>query len=331
MPELISPSDFLVLNDSRVFPARLLGHRESGGQVEVLLLRPAIHGWDSQTNNPKHGAVDDRGERCAAGRATWEVLARPRRKLHPGCRLYFASELTAVVVETPSRDSSTTAHRHGEKLFVEFQFPGDFYAVLEKIGHVPLPPYIRRSDSLQDRQRYQTIYARPPGSAAAPTAGLHFTPIILDQLRSKRIDRYFVTLHVGYGTFRPVKTDTIEGHHVDPEPFDVSPVSACGIRQALECNRRLIAVGTTTTRVLEHWRRQCPTLQPLTGETDLFIYPPFRFQIVQGLLTNFHLPRSSLFALVCAFLGTDLARACYRHAVEQRYRFYSYGDCMLIL
>lgn len=321
LPQLIEPSDFLVLNDSRVFPARLLGKRETGGKIEVLLLRPVDFGNRSGPADPIGGDSRSRRGNRTCSRMTWEALVRPKRKMRLHSQLDFSPELTGLVVDK----------WEGEKALIEFQFQGDFYAILEKTGHVPLPPYIRRADSTEDRERYQTIYACASGSIAAPTAGLHFTPAILEQLKPRGIAYFMITLHVGYGTFRPVKTQAVEDHRIDPESFEISPATAAGIREALHSGRRLIAVGTTTTRVLEYWKRQSPALEALRGKTDLFIYPPFEFQMAQGLLTNFHLPRSSLFALVCAFLGKDLAHACYRHAVEDRYRFYSYGDCMLIL
>ncbi len=321
LPQLIEPSDFLVLNDSRVFAARLLGKRESGGKIEVLLLRPVDVANGSAPTDLARGDSTSRRGKSTCSRMTWEALVRPKRKMRLHSQLLFSPELTGSVVD----------RCEGEKALIEFHFRADFHAILEKIGHVPLPPYIRRADSAEDRTRYQTIYANPRGSIAAPTAGLHFTPAILEQLKSRGIEYFTITLHVGYGTFRPVKTEAVKDHRIDPEPFEISPAAAGGIREALRSGLRLIAVGTTTTRVLEYWKRRSPALEALRGETDLFIYPPFGFQIVQGLLTNFHLPRSSLFALVCALLGKDLARACYRHAVQERYRFYSYGDCMLIL
>jgi S-adenosylmethionine:tRNA ribosyltransferase-isomerase len=320
LPELLGTSDFLVMNDSRVFPARLLGQRETGGKIELLLLRPLMpHPDQSARSEPSSSKVVQAGHPFNCMR--WEVLARPKRKLRAQKRLYFSPELEGLVVSEGS----------GEKALVDFEFQGDFYKTLERSGRVPLPPYIDRPDSDMDRERYQTVYAEQRGSVAAPTAGLHFTQRMLDQLQARGVDRFMVTLHVGYGTFRPVKTDDIENHHVDREPFEITREAAAGIRRAFAAGRRLIAIGTTTTRVLEYWKRQSLKLEPFSGETDLFIYPPFPFEMVQGLLTNFHLPRSSLFALICAFLGTEPAHACYRHAVQARYRFYSYGDCMLIL
>ena len=319
LPEILSRSDFLVLNDSRVFPARLFGQRETGGRVELLLLRPAAP--EAPEHSLQRAPESNLEEAGLARQAVWEALARPRRKLRVHSRILFSPELSGTIVTEEA----------GEKVRIAFEFHGEFNDLLARVGHVPLPPYIRRLAGPADRQRYQTVYARHPGSVAAPTAGLHFTQAMLEQLKSRDIDSLFVTLHVGYGTFRPVKTASIEEHRVDPEAFAISAAAAAGIRQSLSEGKRLIAVGTTTTRVLEHWLQRSPRLEPLTGETDLFIYPPFQFQMAQGLLTNFHLPRSSLFALACAFLGTELAHDCYRHAVKQRYRFYSYGDCMLIL
>ena len=316
LPDVLEPSDFLVLNDSAVFPARLLGRRPGGGRVELLLLRSQM------TESTAGPAAEFPVEREVENRnhVVWEALARPKRKLRKGIELIFSDELRAKVVDSA-----------GETVTVMFSFAGDFESILDRTAHVPLPPYIRRADSERDRARYQTVYAVKRGSIAAPTAGLHFTGAVLDELRKRGIPCFFVTLHVGYGTFRPVKTETVEGHKIDPETFFLSSEAAAGIRDALKAGRRLVAVGTTTTRVLEYWKRSSKDLGPAVGQTDLFIYPPFDFELVGGLLTNFHLPRSSLFALVCAFLGTEFAGRCYQHAVERRYRFYSYGDCMLIL
>jgi S-adenosylmethionine:tRNA ribosyltransferase-isomerase len=316
LPAILHPADFLVLNDSAVFPARLLGRRPGGGRVELLLLRP-----DSEQAT---GALNSRsgGELPAENHdhALWEALARPKRKLRRNMELIFSDDLRGRVADVSD-----------ETVKIQFRFSGDFSSVLDRTARVPLPPYIRRPDTERDRDRYQTVYAARRGSIAAPTAGLHFTPGILNDLRRRGIHCFFVTLHVGYGTFRPVKSASIEQHRIDAESFSISANDAAGIREALQSGRRMIAVGTTTTRMLEHWKRSSPKLRAIAGQTDLFIYPPFDFKLVKGLLTNFHLPRSSLFALVCAFLGTELARQCYRHAVERHYRFYSYGDCMLIV
>ncbi|MBI3939600.1 MAG: tRNA preQ1(34) S-adenosylmethionine ribosyltransferase-isomerase QueA [Acidobacteria bacterium] len=318
---LLSPSDFLVLNNSRVLPARLLGKRDSGGRVEILLLRPIEASASSELTGGVQMPADAAVQNFTAGCGAWQALAKPKRKLRARSHLHFSADLEGTVVDLGP----------GDKVVIEFNSRGNLYDILEKTGHVPLPPYIHRADSDSDRQAYQTVYAEPPGSVAAPTAGLHFTQATLDQLKESGIRYHFITLHVGYGTFQPMKTEAVGDHRIDAERFVISDFAAVEIRRNLRQGKRLIAVGTTTTRVLEFWKRRSPALEPLAGETDLFIYPPFQFQIVQGMLTNFHLPRSSLFALVCALLGVELAHGCYRHAVQQRYRFYSYGDCMLIL
>ena len=325
LPDLLSASDFLVLNDTRVFPARLFGILESGGQVEVLLLGP-IQISDPVTSGSRHALhlQARRSEVNDTPSLIWEALARPKRRLRPGSRLHFSPDLVGVVREPTSGTGR-------EKVHIEFQVRGSFLDVLERTGHVPLPPYIRRDDATTDRERYQTVYATATGSVAAATAGLHFTREILDQLAGRGVGSCFVTLHVGYGTFRPIAAETVECHRVDSERLEVSPPASAAIRDAVAKRKRLIAVGTTSTRALESWIQASPGLTAFAGETDLCIYPPFQFKLVGGLLTNFHLPRSSLLALVCAFLGVDLARACYDHAIRQGYRFYSYGDCMLIL
>jgi S-adenosylmethionine:tRNA ribosyltransferase-isomerase len=282
----------------------------SGGAVECLLIRPL-----PGTGDP------------AAGTAEWEALVHPGQKLKPGARMVF------------ERDGQQL---HGEILGRHFfgrrtvrLWTGDDAAVsgrIERIGHVPLPPYIKREDRDSDRERYQTIYARATGSIAAPTAGLHFTPALFDALDGRGIERAEITLHVGYGTFKPVRAATVDDHVVDPERFTVADQAASALTRARAEGRRVIAVGTTTTRALESLAVDAGgAVVPSTGETQLFVRPGHEFRIVQGLITNFHLPRSSLLMLVAAFAGREHALAAYRHAVEQRYRFYSYGDAMLIL
>jgi S-adenosylmethionine:tRNA ribosyltransferase-isomerase len=294
LPSFLQPGDCLVLNDSRVFPARLFGHRAGRtGEVEVLLLRPI------------DGAARE-----------WEALVHPGKKMRVGERVLFADGLEAQVV----------ARRDFGQRTLRFQTERDIYEEFERIGHVPLPPYIKRRDAAADRERYQTVFARENGSAAAPTAGLHFTPQVLDACRAQGAEIAFVTLHVGLGTFQPIHEDCIEAHRLHTERYGIAADNAARMTAA----RRLVAVGTTSVRTIESAART-GGLRESSGETDIFIYPPFDFRATGAMLTNFHLPRTSLLLLVCAFAGKDLALAAYRHAVEQRYRFYSYGDCMLIV
>jgi S-adenosylmethionine:tRNA ribosyltransferase-isomerase len=313
LPAFLGAGDCLVLNDSRVFPARLFGHRAGvhalpigkknparheylSGEVEVLLLRPV----DSAARE-------------------WEALVHPGKRMRVGERVLFGEGMEAVVV----------ARREFGERTLRFQTrarAGDIYEDFERIGHVPLPPYIKRRDDAVDRERYQTVFARERGSAAAPTAGLHFTPQVLDACRARGAELAFVTLHVGLGTFQPIHGDQLEGHRLHSEHYSITPDNAARMTAA----RRLVAVGTTSVRTIESAIR-AGGLREASGETDLFIYPGFEFRATGAMLTNFHLPRTSLLLLVCAFAGQDLALGAYRHAVEQRYRFYSYGDCMLII
>jgi S-adenosylmethionine:tRNA ribosyltransferase-isomerase len=306
-PSFLNAGDCLVLNDSRVFPARLFGHRAGvhslpigktnpkrreylSGEVEVLLLRE----------------VD-------AEKREWEALVRPGRKMRTGERIRFDGELEGEIV---------ARGEFGERT-IRFHTEGDLFEQFDRIGHVPLPPYIKRSDAAADRERYQTIFARERGSVAAPTAGLHFTPRVLEECRSAGADIAYITLHVGLGTFQPLHAEQIEQARLHSERYSITAGAVAKLRGA----RRRVAVGTTTVRTMETLYRtgNC------ASETDIFIYPGFPFQATGAMLTNFHLPKTSLLLLVCAFAGTELALAAYRHAVEQRYRFYSYGDCMLIV
>ncbi|MGC9949268.1 MAG: tRNA preQ1(34) S-adenosylmethionine ribosyltransferase-isomerase QueA [Bryobacteraceae bacterium] len=310
LPAFLGAGDCLVLNDSRVFPARLFGHRAGvhalpvgkgnparreylTGEVEVLLLGP----------------VD------AAARE-WEALVHPGKKMRVGERVRFADGLEAEVI----------ARREFGERTLRFAAEGDLYERFEKLGHVPLPPYIKRADDAADRERYQTVFAREKGSAAAPTAGLHFTPEVLDACRARGADIAFVTLHVGLGTFQPIHTERVAEHRLHSERYRIAADDAARMRAA----QRLVAVGTTSVRTIESAMRS-GGLRETAGETDLFIYPGFEFHATGAMLTNFHLPRTSLLLLVCAFAGRDLTLAAYRHAVEYRYRFYSYGDCMLVV
>lgn len=315
-PSLLRRGDLVVFNNTRVFPARLYGRRSGSkaqalspqnpaardflqGHVEVLLTKQA-------SQNPDE----------------WKCLVRPGRKIGVGERLSFGDKdgLTAEVVGRGG---------FGERT-IRFQAVSDFFERVERLGHVPLPPYIAREDRSADRERYQTVYARTRGSVAAPTAGLHFTPEIIEQLHQSGIDTAEVTLHVGLGTFQPVRVEKVEEHKLHHESYEISEAAAEKINRSLNEGMRVIAVGTTTVRTLEYSARESGRVQAGKAEADLFIYPGFKFQVVDALLTNFHLPQSTLLMLVCAFGGTDHVLSAYRYAVEQRYRFYSYGDCMFV-
>lgn len=306
LPSYLTPGDLLVVNDTRVFPARLLGHRvPSGGAVECLLIRRLA---------------------AVGGAEEWEALMHPGQKLKPGAQVRFERDGAALVGQVLAR------HFYGRRT-IRLEAPGEERVadLIERIGHVPLPPYIKRDDDASDRDRYQTVYARMPGSIAAPTAGLHFTPLLLDELDARGVERATITLHVGYGTFKPVRVDRVEDHEVDPERYSVSVEAADALTRARRDRRRIIAVGTTTTRALESLRVEDGVVRAEEGETRLFIRPGHRFELVSGLVTNFHLPKSSLLILAAAFAGREEILAVYRDAVQRRYRFYSYGDAMLIL
>ncbi len=311
LPAFLRPGDLLVLNNTRVIPARLFGRRsglhtqpghEASGRVEVMLTEQ-LSPWE------------------------WRALVRPGRKVQPGEVIHFGDEdLQAEVI---------ARGEFGERT-LRFTPVPDFFTVLERVGHIPLPPYIHRPDRTkdrpEDRERYQTVFNQQPGSVAAPTAGLHFTPQMLAKLQEQGVQTAYVTLHVGLGTFQPVRVDNVQDIRLHRERYTLSPETAEAVNAAQREQRRVIAVGTTTVRTLEH----CAAVadgQPLTphaGETEIFISPGYKFRIVQGLLTNFHLPQSTLLMLVSAFAGREAVLAAYRHAVEQRYRFFSYGDCMFL-
>jgi S-adenosylmethionine:tRNA ribosyltransferase-isomerase len=302
--------DLLVVNNTRVFPARLLGHRvPSGGAVECLLVRQ-IPDPTSETPNPD----------------VWEALMHPGQKLKSGARVLFERDGVRLHGEVLDR------HFYGRRTVRLWREDGG--AVIdgvERIGHIPLPPYIKREDRPSDRERYQTVYARARGSIAAPTAGLHFTDALLADLKARGVERTEVTLHVGYGTFKPVRAERVEDHVVDPERFEVTPAAATAIAAAKRERRRVVAVGTTTVRALESLpAADDGTVLPMSGEARLFIHPGHQFRVVDALVTNFHLPKSSLLMLVAAFAGRERVLAAYREAVERGYRFYSYGDAMLI-
>ncbi len=316
-PLLPRADDLLVFNNTRVFPARLFGHRSGArsqpvsahnpaarefltGKVEVLLTRQI----SSQPND-------------------WECLVKPGRKIGVGERLFFGNhdELQSEVV---------ARGEFGERT-IRFDPVADFFALIDQLGHVPLPPYISREDRREDRERYQTVYARERGSVAAPTAGLHFTPEILSGLRPRGIETTEITLHVGLGTFQPIHAERVEEHRLHKEQYSISSEAADKINRALEGKRRIVAIGTTTVRTLEYAASLSGgKIAAGKGEADIFIYPPYQFKVVGALLTNFHLPQSSLLMLVCALGGKEAVMAAYDHAVSQRYRFYSYGDCMFL-
>ena len=293
--DYLNPGDCLVMNDSRVLPARLLGHRPTGGAVEVLLLR-------------------DLGDK------KWECLVKPGRKMQVGNEVIFGNgELTATVVEVQE-----TGNR-----VIEFCYEGIFLEVLERLGKMPLPPYIK--EELQDQERYQTVYSKAVGSAAAPTAGLHWTNELLDKAREKGVKTAFVTLHVGLGTFRPVKADNIHDHHMHAELCMISAETAETLNVTKASGGRVICVGTTSCRTLESLVNEDGSFEEKSKWTEIFIYPGYCFKAMDGLITNFHLPESTLVMLVSAFAGRENVLAAYEEAVRERYRFFSFGDAMCIL
>ncbi len=293
--EYLQPGDCLVMNDSRVLPARLLGHRPTGGAVEVLLLR-------------------DLGDK------RWECLCKPGRKMQVGSEAVFGNgELTATVV---------AVNDDGNRV-IEFRYEGIFLEVLERLGKMPLPPYIKAE--LKDQQRYQTVYSREVGSAAAPTAGLHFTTQLLEKIRTKGVHTAFITLHVGLGTFRPVKAENISEHHMHSELCMLGEETAAILNQTKQQGGRIICVGTTSCRTLESLVNDDGSFSAKSKWTDIFIYPGYEFKAMQGLITNFHLPESTLVMLVSAFAGRENVLKAYSEAVREKYRFFSFGDAMLIL
>ena len=304
LPELIEPGDVLVVNESRVFPARLLGRKPTGAEAEVLLVRPV---------EPTSGTWD-------ASSLEWEALVRPGGKLKPGRTLVVSDELTVEIVDTlPS----------GNRV-VRLLADGPVEEVLDRYGHMPLPPYIERADGAEDRDRYQTVYARERGSIAAPTAGLHFTNELLNDLTDRGVVRGAITLHVGVGTFRPVEVDDPAEHPMHAEWYSIPQEVADTIGTAKAAGGRIWAVGTTAVRTLESAADPGGRVRPGQGETDLFIRPPYDFRVVDGLITNFHLPRSTLLMLVSALAGHERVMAAYAEAVAEGYRFYSYGDAMVV-
>jgi len=293
--EYLLKGDCLVINNTRVIPARLLGEKEgTGGKIEFVLLK--------RLEND-----------------TWEVILKPGRRARVGSRFVFGDgRLRAEILKIVD----------GGNRIVRFFYDGVFEEVLDQVGIVPLPPYI--TEELEDKERYQTVYSRINGSAAAPTAGLHFTEELLEQIKAKGVEVAEVTLHVGLGTFRPVKVENIEEHHMHKEYYSISEQACETINRARKSGNRVIAVGTTSVRVLETAADDSGFVRPGQGETDIFIYPGYRFKAIDGLITNFHLPESTLIMLVCAFAGRDFIMEAYKEAIDRRYRFFSFGDAMFI-
>jgi len=297
-PKFLKKGDVVVLNNTKVFPARLFGASETGAKIELFLVRET----ESQV---------------------WETLARPARRLKIGKKINFGEKLVAEVLEKTEEG----------RVFVKFEANGDFDEILEEIGKTPLPPYIKRGDDDfdKDRERYQTVFARERGAIAAPTAGLHFTPQILEEIKNLGVNISEITLHVGYGTFEAVRVDDLSEHKVLPENYEISDETTETLNQAKKENRRIIAIGTTTTRTLESNFSKYGKFVAEKNLADLTITPDYKFKAIDGLLTNFHLPQSSLLVLVSTFGGYELIMKSYKHAVAEKYRFYSYGDCMLII
>jgi S-adenosylmethionine:tRNA ribosyltransferase-isomerase len=319
-PALLRPGDLLVMNNTRVLPARLYARRagikaqeRSGeylaGRIEVLLTKQ----------------VSDAPQ-------TWEALVRPGRKIAVGERLCFIDAAGNLPADAPLVAEVVARGERGERT-LRFEAAGrDFFAAIERLGHIPLPPYIARQDTEEDRRRYQTVYAQRPGSVAAPTAGLHFTPEILDAIRARGHEIAEITLHVGLGTFQPVRHEVVEENKLHTERYEIGADAAEKIARAKRDGRRVVAIGTTSVRTLEYAAMQSPdgSIAPQRGEAEIFIYPGFRFRVADALLTNFHLPKSTLMMLVAALAGRERILAAYHHAVAERYRFFSYGDCMFI-
>lgn len=295
--QLLQPGDLLVRNETKVIPARLLGQKSSGGKVEFLLVRLI----DPEQN-------------------IWRCMSRSSKPVKPGSVINFPEKINAEILQNLGEGLS----------LVKFSSPEDFFTALDKAGHIPLPPYIRREDQLQDRERYQTVFANNPGAVAAPTAGLHFTEAVFAALVERGIETCGVTLHVGPGTFLPVRVENLHEHEMHAEVYDVPETTALTVNRARAEGRRIVALGTTVTRTLESALNESGLLTAGSGETDLFIKPGFRFRMVDALITNFHLPKSTLLVLVSAFAGRDFILEAYRQAVASGYRFFSYGDCMLI-
>jgi S-adenosylmethionine:tRNA ribosyltransferase-isomerase len=350
-PSLLNPGDLLVLNDSRVIPARLYARRtlrrereKPSGRIEVMLTEPAFpqkpgapgpnsEAWENiqlrAPSIPRSSAewVGNLEPQPASGENLWRALVRPGRKVANGEILVFPAPSGTIKLEAEVLERG----QFGERL-LRFKPVDDFFAVLDRIGHTPLPPYIRRDDEMADRERYQTVFSRERGSVAAPTAGLHFTPQILDALAARGVEISRLTLHVGLGTFAPLRAERVDEVRLHRERYTLSAIAAEAVNRAVSEGRRIVAVGTTVVRTLEHCALQAAggPLAPHSGETEIFISPGFQFRLVGALLTNFHLPQSSLLMLVSAFAGRERVLAAYAHAVRERYRFFSYGDCMFV-
>lgn len=317
-PSLLRPDDLLVINNTRVFPARLYGHRSGKRAQPLSAHNPASRDF-------LHGKVEVLlTHQLSKDPNEWECLVRPGRKIGVGEKLFFG--------DPPQLEAEVTSRGSFGERRIRFAPVDDFFGCIERLGHVPLPPYIAREDRTSDRERYQTVYAQSRGSVAAPTAGLHFTAEIMDRIRSRGIEIAEITLHVGLGTFQPVRSEKVEEHKLHRESYEISDEAARLINAAKTSARRIVAVGTTTVRTLEFAAQQAADnrVQEGRGEADLFIYPGFQFRLVGALLTNFHLPQSTLLMLVCTLGGTDLVMRAYDHAVKAGYRFYSYGDCMFV-
>jgi len=322
-PGLLRPDDLLVFNNTKVFPARLFGHRSGSRAQRVSAQNPAAARF-------LRGQVEVLlTKQLSTKPLEWEALVHPGRKLGVGERIYFGGEASEDSHELAAEiiGRGTFGERH-----LRFNSGDDFFEIVKRIGHVPLPPYIDRPDMTSDHERYQTVYAKPLGSVAAPTAGLHFTEEVLDRIRKRGIETAEITLHVGLGTFQPVRVDVVEQHKLHREWYQISEEAAERIQRARDAGRRVVAVGTTTVRTLEFVTRQTPDrrVTARSGEADIFIYPGFEFRVVGAMLTNFHLPKSTLLMLVSAFAGRQHILQAYEHAVREQYRFYSYGDCMFV-
>ncbi len=299
LPEYFRAGDVLVLNDTQVIPARLLGHKQTGGKIEIFLVRRDMQCVETEE---------------------WFCLTKSSKSPRPGTEVVLDEDFSAEILEQVD-----APYRR-----VRFRFRGDFMQRVEDIGHLPLPPYIKREDSQDDRSRYQTVFAREKGAVAAPTAGLHFTEQMLDRLRELGVEICSLTLHVGLGTFLPVRVDDVRQHKMHTELYNVPQLTADAVNRARQEGRRVFALGTTSARTLETAATDDGRLRAGSGESDIFIYPGYRFKLIDGLITNFHLPKSTLLMLVSAFAGRDFILSAYRQAVEERFRFFSYGDCMLI-
>ncbi|MBO4326563.1 MAG: tRNA preQ1(34) S-adenosylmethionine ribosyltransferase-isomerase QueA [Clostridia bacterium] len=322
--EFIAPGDCLVLNDTRVIPARLLGVKNpTGSPIEFVLLH-RLGETDLAGKNYPPAKYPELPDSCF-----WEVILRPGKKARPGTVFDFGDAETAQeLMASPLLRAEVLEVADGGNRIVRFNFKGAFEEILDRVGIVPLPPYIK--EKLDDPERYQTVYSRENGSAAAPTAGLHFTNELLDDLRANNVKTVFVTLHVGLGTFRPVKEENIEDHLMHSEYFEVSPEAAKEINAAKVRGNRVIAVGTTSCRVLETAADENGVMRACSGWTDIYIYPGYRFKMLDALITNFHLPESTLLMLVSSLAGRENILAAYKHAIEEKYRFFSFGDAMYI-